>query len=419
MSKLQYSTGIERYLKLQAPHVEDFDLAASESPSELLRKAKILVIGAGGLGCELLKNLAMTGFQDIHVIDMDTIDISNLNRQFLFRETDVGKSKAEVAASFIKRRSPMVQITPHCKKIQDMADEFYMGFTLIICGLDSIEARRWINAKMYGLAKMHGFEGFKPIIDGGTEGLKGNVRVILPTVNACYECGLSLYGTKTTYPVCTIANTPRLPEHCIEWATVLEWPREFPEQKLDGDSPEHINWVVEKAGKRAASFDIQGITYSLAQGVVKNIIPAIASTNAIVAASCTNEAFKLTTRCNGYLDNYMFYCGTEGAFGHSFSYGQREDCLVCGNREAQLAFGGDRTLAELIDHLKENPEYQLKAPSVSAGDRDLYFNNPKSLELETRPNLEKKCRALFETGSLLTVTDQTIATSLLITVTLK
>jgi ubiquitin-activating enzyme E1 C len=59
-------------------------------------------------------------------------------------------------------------------------------------------------------------------------GFKGQARVILPTVSSCYECSLDMLNKPTAFPICTIANTPRLPEHCIEWASVLEWPRVFP-----------------------------------------------------------------------------------------------------------------------------------------------------------------------------------------------
>ena len=117
-----------------------------------------------------------------------------------------------------------------------------MQFNLIICGLDSVEARRWINATLVNMVDSDNPESLKPLIDGGTEGMlslyqpflcdssafagfKGQARVILPTVTSCYECSLDMLNKPTAFPICTIANTPRLPEHCIEWASVLEWPR--------------------------------------------------------------------------------------------------------------------------------------------------------------------------------------------------
>lgn len=77
------------------------ELPVSDEPGILLIhvslfQAKILMVGAGGIGCELLKNLALTGFNEIHVVDLDTIDLSNLNRQFLFRNEHIKKSKALV-----------------------------------------------------------------------------------------------------------------------------------------------------------------------------------------------------------------------------------------------------------------------------------------------------------------------------------
>ncbi|KAN0139547.1 hypothetical protein V8E53_002663 [Lactarius tabidus] len=367
----------------------------------LRNQCKILVIGAGGLGCEILANLALSGFKDIHVIDMDTIDISNLNRQFLFRQKDVGKPKATVAAEYIMKRVPGVKVTPFYGKIQEKDDEYYMQFNLVICGLDSVEARRWINATLVNLVDPEKPESLKPLIDGGTEGFKGQARVILPTITSCYECSLDMLNKPTVFPICTIANTPRLPEHCIEWASVIEWPRVKGDTKLDTDDPEHIQWLYDIALARAKEFKIlEGITWSLTQGVVKNIIPAIASTNAIVAASCCNEAFKIATSSAAYLNNYFMFVGTEGVYSHTFEHEKRADCRYAAEIE------------RLIEMLVEKQDIQIKKPSLSTPAKNIYLQAPPQLEAATRANLEKRVSEFVPDGGEVTVTATSLPFSL-------
>ena len=112
--------------------------------------------------------------------ETDTIDISNLNRQFLFRHSDIGKPKAEVAAAFVEKRVKGVKITPYVGKIQDKDEDYYMQFKIIICGLDSIEARRWINSTLVGMVDPDEPESLKPLIDGGSEGMSER-KSLLPT----------------------------------------------------------------------------------------------------------------------------------------------------------------------------------------------------------------------------------------------
>ena len=398
---------LDSMLTTRSPYGDEDFVPGPETISKL-ENAKVLVIGAGGLGCELLKDLALSGFKDIHVIDMDTIDVSNLNRQFLFRQADVGKSKAEVAAKFVQRRVPGVKITPYNGKIQDKDEDYYMQFQLIICGLDSIEARRWINATIVDMVDEESFESLKPLIDGGTEGFKGQARVILPTLSSCIECQLSMHAPRAAVPLCTLATIPRQPQHCIEWAHISAWPQERKDDTLDMDEPEHVSWLYTKALARAQEYGIQGVTYALTQGVVKNIIPAIASTNAIIAAACTNEAIKIATSCAPYLNNYMQYTGDSenGLYTYTFEYEKSETCQVCGTTTKVMEVDGDMTLEDFLAGLAERAESQLKKPSIrSADNRSLYLQSPPSLEQQTRPNLSKKLSELIGDGDEVGITD--------------
>eukprot|EP01097_Dermamoeba_algensis_P010970 TRINITY_DN8339_c0_g1_i1.p1 TRINITY_DN8339_c0_g1~~TRINITY_DN8339_c0_g1_i1.p1 ORF type:complete len:443 (-),score=108.56 TRINITY_DN8339_c0_g1_i1:72-1400(-) len=416
------------YNLLQRPSLlfTNFVPDTEENPSAfnfIRNKGKVLIIGAGGLGCELLKNIALSGFKDIHVIDMDTIDATNLNRQFLFRTEDIGKPKAEVAAAFIQKRVPGVQITPHFDRIQGKSEDFYRQFALVVCGLDSVEARRWMNKTLCDIAVV-GDDGIVdaqtviPMVDGGSEGFKGHVRVILPFFNACFDCSLWAFPPATKFQLCTLADTPRLPEHCIEWASLLRWKAEKPFKKpdsdeelpIDTDNPEHMLWIYEKARERAEAHNIQGVTYKLTQGVVKNIIPAIAATNATIAAAIANEAFKIATNASGYLENFMMYNGGAGIYTHTFEDERKPGCPACGQAKDKMVINGDMTLEDFLELLKEEPRFQFKKPNIRTEETDenIYFSSHPQLAEMTKPNLSKKMRELIRDGDVLNVTDSLI-----------
>lgn len=175
-----------------------------------VQSAKILVVGAGGIGCELIKNLVLSGFENIELIDLDTIDVSNLNRQFLFRSQHVGLSKALVAKEIAMSFNPRAKITAHHSNIKsskfDLA--YFKQFALVLNALDNVDARRHVNRLCLATNT--------PLIESGTTGYLGQVSVIKKGETECYECTPKV--TQKQYPICTIRSTPEKMVHCIVWA---------------------------------------------------------------------------------------------------------------------------------------------------------------------------------------------------------
>ncbi|XAR59583.1 hypothetical protein NMG60_11015468 [Bertholletia excelsa] len=200
---------------------------ASEQQLSAIKGAKVLMVGAGGIGCELLKTLALSGFRDIHIIDMDTIEVSNLNRQFLFRQSHVGQSKAKVARDAVLRFRPHISITPYHANVKDsdFNVEFFKQFNVVLNGLDNLDARRHVNRLCLA--------GNVPLIESGTTGFLGQVTVHIKGKTECYECQPK--PAPKSYPVCTITSTPSKFIHCIVWAKDLLFAKLFGDRNQAND----------------------------------------------------------------------------------------------------------------------------------------------------------------------------------------
>lgn len=302
---------------------------------------KVLVLGAGGLGCEILKNLVMCQVSSIVIIDMDTIELTNLNRQFLFSDKDIGKPKAAVAVSYIHKRFPRTNITLQ-SIVQDLTTldlEFYSKFDFIISGLDAIQPRRFVNEMIIKIAQTTSFEKLIPFIDGGTEGLKGHVKTIIPGVTACWECSITtLPKSQESLPMCTIINNPRNLRHVIEYVITTVYPLDSIE--WDGpDTDKFYSKILEACLARAQQFNIdtRELNLSYVMGIIKRIIPSVSSMNAIIAANTCNEFLKLyhdlieLNNETGEIEsnNFTVVNGADGCFSYSFQYERSLDCTAC------------------------------------------------------------------------------------------
>ena len=183
-----------------------------------INELQYFLIGAGAIGCEMLKNWSLMGVGcsstgHVYVTDMDRIEKSNLSRQFLFRNTDINEFKSTTAANAIKVMNPNMNITAYQEKVASdtehiFGDNFYDRLSGVCTALDNVEARLYVDQRclFYRL----------PMLESGTLGTKGNTQVVVPHVTEHY--GATRDPPEKSIPVCTLKNFPNQIQHTLQWA---------------------------------------------------------------------------------------------------------------------------------------------------------------------------------------------------------
>ncbi|EPY23799.1 ubiquitin-like 1-activating enzyme E1 B [Strigomonas culicis] len=164
----------------------------------------------------------LSGFKNLHILDLDTIDATNLNRQFLFTTEDVGKPKAEAARrtvlSWFQQREARVSAAPTIVALHDnikdakFDDAFYRQFAVVLNALDNVSARQHVNFQC--------MRSGTPLIESGSMGFNGQVQPIVRGISECYQCRPKPPDTQS-FAVCTIHARPTSMVHCVHYAKEL------------------------------------------------------------------------------------------------------------------------------------------------------------------------------------------------------
>lgn len=203
------------------PRNSRYDAQVSVFGSKLQKKmadAKVFLVGSGALGCEFLKNIALMGVScgkhgKLTVTDDDVIEKSNLSRQFLFRDWNIGQAKSTVAASAATSINPRLNVEalqnrvgPETENVFD--DTFWENLSVVINALDNVNARLYVDQRCLYFQK--------PLLESGTLGAKCNTQMVIPHLTENY--GASRDPPEKQAPMCTVHSFPHNIDHCLTWA---------------------------------------------------------------------------------------------------------------------------------------------------------------------------------------------------------
>lgn len=195
----------------------------------------IFLVGAGALGCEFLKAFACMGVGCggsglVTVTDDDQIELSNLSRQFLFRNSDVGNPKSSTAAAAAKVMNPAFNVKPLQNRVSPQTedvfdDKFWSSLSLVTNALDNVQARLYVDSQCVYFRK--------GLLESGTLGTKCNVQCVIPDLTENY--GASTDPPEKEAPMCTLHSFPHNIQHTLTWAR-SEFEGEFDNKPSDSSA---------------------------------------------------------------------------------------------------------------------------------------------------------------------------------------
>jgi molybdopterin/thiamine biosynthesis adenylyltransferase len=347
----------------------------------VVKNSRVLIVGVGGLGCEIAKNLTMLGVGHLDLVDLDIIEHSNLNRQLLFAGAKMGESKAVVAAEKLKEINPNITIKAYHTSLERLQPIIYQKADVVIGGLDSMNARLNLNS--------HCIRFGKPLVDGGVSGYHGHMYTVFPYINACYECNPIPVGESDEMAACTVVGIPRKRIHCV-----FKGDMAFKE-KFDRDpNPKNVKdiaFIQKEANTLVEKHNFPPhFTKSDIIQIIDRHDPGIITINALISAMESHEAIKIIHWKEGHkalgrpITTYVIFNAITMKFYH-IEKKRNPHCTQCGDevKRVKIQIKESSPCKRIIKLLLNNgfeldPDYE---PILTVMD----FNNISVIDLEKTP----------------------------------
>lgn len=347
----------------------------------LVKDSRVLMVGVGGLGCEIAKNLAMLGVGHIDLVDLDIIEHSNLNRQILFAGAKLGAPKAVVAAKKLTEINPNIVIKGYHISLERLDPTLYQAADIVIGGLDSMNARLNLNAQCMRFRK--------PLVDGGVSGYHGHVYTVFPYKNACYECNPLPVGESDEMAACTVVGVPRKRIHCL-----FKGDMAFKEEFDRDPNPKNINDMkfIQKIANELVNKHnfLPEYTEDDIVKIIDRHDPGIITINAVISALQSHEVIKILHWKKDHkglgepIKSYVIFNAITMMFYH-IEKKRNPECSQCGKNVRRFVVKLKRS-SPCINIIKTLEKHSFKLdPDLEPVITLLDFNDVKMVELEQNP----------------------------------